>query len=197
MIPTIRTTVLAGAAVLIAATPTLADNAALTPEQTKVRYELQERCGKDAAAFFDRIKTTRLIQPIIPTQTTSSNFQNHYSTEFNKCFMTTYVMIGDLGEAGTRESQSLWDVNDNRMIGDFLTVAAENRKVNTVMPRVARCWVWKPEKLNTLAPTGPSFALGDVNYCVPDQSNPGQFIVSPPDYGKWHALIKPYMQDSE
>ena len=50
------TTVLAGAAALLAATPSFADNTVRTVEQEKALYELQESCSKDAAAFYAQIR---------------------------------------------------------------------------------------------------------------------------------------------
>ena len=266
----LRTTVLVGTATLLATMPTLADNPAGTPDQPTVNYEMQERCGKDAAALFhqlflDKVKIDGLIHSDATGREGDLEFQNHYSNKFNKCFMWTYTMLiyparqypvsvhrhhsrglrhvsahqshvsvhhhnsprlrhvsvhryrvsvhrhhnGPLRHVShvrrlqpalrlrtthqadsTKEQMTVWDVNDNRLIADFLIMGQEGRDIHEPESRVAQCWVVKPEKLSTFDPLASSVYSMNTSLCfVPvDGNNP---------WLQWNALIKPYMQDSD
>jgi len=230
----LRTTVLVSAAMLLAAMPTLADNPAGTPEQNKMLYALQEKCGKDAAAlfdalFFDKARTNGLLRRGSNEQKGESEFQNHYSTTFNKCFMWTYTTLIDrttmrvhpnrqrdagarhhhhvaarrLRHVGarrhhrrpirthqlvtTKELMTVWDVNDNRLIANFV-ILEQNKNSHELEPHAAWCWVVKPEKLGTFDPLASLNSI-NVNLCSVPSEGSDVWL-------QWSTLIKPYMQDS-
>jgi len=164
----LRITVLAGVAALRAAVPALADNAASTPEQKKVLYELQEMCGRDAAALFTEITSAnRTGSDVVAMWAYRGNltdpryiYEDHYSLERNKCFLRIrFAGTGTASAAEAIRAEELWDVTSHRLIGQFSVPTPPD---------------WKPT-------TGTICRFADKD-C---------------DIGKWHALIKPYMEDSE
>jgi hypothetical protein len=185
----IRTTVLVGAAALLTAAPTLADNTGHTSEQTKALYELQEKCGKSAAAFFAQRRkdaetagSDRVLiagqelespsgEPFDPNTATPVgnvwyDYENNYSGRFNRCFILIKFSISVSFPKGEfTDSEELWDVNAHRKLGfAFLNHSGKQTEAGS------RC------------------RFNDT-----DCDKPGE-----PGYpAQWNALIKPYMQDSE
>lgn len=158
----------------------------MPPEQKKMQYELQEKCAKDAEDFLDRVKAGKVVGGLlgglgIGEKQDIKQIQNHYSARFNKCFVSiddtvTWELNGKGGD--DREEVSLWNVNDNNKIGDFVLVS--NGELDHW--RTAWCWVKKPDY---------SGSGRDSDRCF-DPSHIDGFSEN-----KWTALIRPYMQDSE
>ena len=100
----------------------------------KAIYELQERCGHSAAAWFKEengngVTNTKEAQ-------TLSSFRNHYNTRLNKCFvllMATSVSHKRTatGQVSATTIQTLFDLNDNNDYGSFAQVES----------RVMSCYV--------------------------------------------------------
>ena len=92
---------------LLAATLVLsALGTAAQAEPNTVQYELQERCGKDAAAFFKRFDDGG------PAKV---SFTDHYNPDLNSCF----VLLNRTGKWIDNTVYAwweLWDVNENRQI---------------------------------------------------------------------------------
>jgi len=240
----LRATVLVGTATLMAATPTLADHPASPPEQNKLLYAMQEKCGKDAAAlfdalFYDKARTNGLRRRGSNEHKGEAEFENHYSTRFNKCFMWTYATLINPAttlvyptrrhHAGarrhhyagarrrhyvgarrhhrrpmrtrqlvtTKELMTVWDVNDNRLIANFVIVEP-NKDSHELEPHAAWCWVVKPEKLSTFDPIVSLSSIDplassssiNVSFCAAPSQGSGLWL-------QWNALIKPYMQDGD
>lgn len=81
-------------------------------------YELQERCAKDAAAWYKHTwEDTKGIQNLV------SNYTNHYNTKSGRCMlMVTSSTFGKTKETGvpyTLVSKSLIDVLENRDVAAF------------------------------------------------------------------------------
>ena len=90
-----------------------------TPD--KLAYELQERCGKQAAAEFKREFRTGIEST--KRSTTFTNFRNHYSAKLNACLylLTATGFVTDAkGKSGPPfQSRNLYDLNENHEIGTF------------------------------------------------------------------------------
>lgn len=179
-----RLLLLTGASILALAsfgTPTLADN---TSAQNKLQYELQEKCGKDAANFLYRLKTEDI--PGGPIKAEGSMFggivdiesQSHYSARFNKCFL----LINDkrTAEHGRRDDDaSVWDVNSGRKIAGFWKTTDKT----IVGHYVKWCWAFEPDHIN-------NFKSGTANTAsCGNLDDP----FSKAAIQQWNALVRPYM----
>lgn len=182
---TVTAAVLAGAAALLAATPALADTSAQN-------YELQEKCSFDANQFLNRLKTEDIPGgPIKRDQdpvgkriwrTDYDDVQNHYSAEFNKCFLLvkdseTLLKTGHK----TQEDLSVWDVNSGKKIAGYW----ESRNIDNGPRLLKWCWVQKPDHL-----TATNVQDDDSKDCG------GGIIVDNTSLQTWYALIAPYMGDT-
>ena len=95
----------------------------LSAEPNKLQYELQERCGKAAAAKF---ASDHPEGPEIRTKDdfTVYKYENHYNATLNKCFLkytmriVKYKSSSDPGYTTT--DMALFDVNENKQYGYFL-----------------------------------------------------------------------------
>ena len=85
-------------------------------QPNKERYELQERCGKQAAEFFKREYSAGF-----KTQdtTTRFNYENHYSARLNKCFFLEIADLYEKGKGGTK-GMRLFDLNENKEYGAYM-----------------------------------------------------------------------------
>ena len=84
-------------------------------QPTKEQYELQERCGKDAAAFFKRFDDGGGPAKV--------SFTDHYNPDLNGCFVLLN-RTGDWFNNTYTAWWELWDVNENRQI-DVMGIGAE------------------------------------------------------------------------
>lgn len=180
----LTTAVLAGAAGLLAATPSLAESTMRTLEQDRVLYELQERCSKDAADFFAQIRREddrAWLDTGAGTGPEGSDsaryetgalvrydYENNYSRNFNGCFITVKYEARWHELGSTVHAEELWDVNSHRLLGRM--------RIQTLPPSSASPSTTKAE---------PAW----LPIC--------RFADKDCDVEKWQALIKPYMQDSK
>jgi hypothetical protein len=94
-------------------------------QPNKELYELQERCGKQAAEVFKREYTN-----VLNTEhgQTLFNYENHYSARLNKCFFleiaVTYERKG--GKPTGSTLMRLFDLNDNKEYGTFVSGPTES-----------------------------------------------------------------------
>src|SRR5258707_8316417 len=87
------------------------------------QYVLQERCGKRAAATFEKdwgssVTNTKTGQLI-------ANYENHYSERLNKCFYLEVSTAYDKKDGKTTISKMmrLFDVNENKEYATYLGVS--------------------------------------------------------------------------
>lgn len=98
---------------LCAAIPTLAHGQRATATE---RYALQERCGKQASAYFDKEYTAKAGQE---GSAQIMDFENHYSAKLNKCFfleVLTFIKAGKMNK-----SFRLFDLNENKQYGVYFS----------------------------------------------------------------------------
>jgi hypothetical protein len=99
--------------VLVIAAALLLVGTASYAQPNKEQYELQERCGKRAAEFWQHGPGSF---PNLPSVT--FNYENHYSARLNKCFflyLETYVSENRT----THKNMRLFDLNENKEYGAF------------------------------------------------------------------------------
>lgn len=84
-------------------------------QSNKDLYELQVRCGEQAARAFrqDYAPVTRTKEGT----TQLSNYENHFSAQFNKCFFLEIVSF--FGKGGSSTSLRLFDLNENKQYGSY------------------------------------------------------------------------------
>lgn len=95
----------------------------VSAEPDKVQYELQERCGKTAAAAFKDDNPDGQIRNTKDGQFTAS-YENHYSATFNKCF-AVYTIEGLYYKSQPTQTTTmvLFDVNEHKAFGSFFTTS--------------------------------------------------------------------------
>jgi hypothetical protein len=100
-------------------------------EPNKEQYDLQERCGKRAEQMFKSDNPGQAGGSVITNTEDGqniTNYQNHYSATFNKCFyllITTSVNFKQK-PAYTMTLTTLFDINDNREYGSFFKRSDNN-----------------------------------------------------------------------
>jgi hypothetical protein len=86
----------------------------------KVLYELQERCGKQAAQTFQKEWGGNAVSA--KDAQVVANYENHYSPRFNKCFYleisTTYPRAA-LNKTNIKTLR-IHDLNENKKYGTFI-----------------------------------------------------------------------------
>jgi hypothetical protein len=85
-------------------------------EPDKVLYELQERCGRQAANFF---KTELGGEHVVKSDkgTTIQDYENHYSPRLNKCF---YLQRSNyLSKESNFKMLQLYELNEHKEYGSF------------------------------------------------------------------------------
>jgi hypothetical protein len=89
-------------------------------EPNKVLYELQERCGKQAADTFKKEMGDNITNNNDGGQTIA-NFENHYNARLNKCFYLERAMIihPRAKERKASTSLRLFDLHENREFGSY------------------------------------------------------------------------------
>lgn len=111
-----------GKVILVAAGPFLIGSSwqLAHSQPDKVAYELQERCGKQAAQTFQKewggnVVNTKDGQML-------ANYESHYSPRLNKCFYleisTVYQRVNN--KMTSFKSLRLFDLNENKEYGSFL-----------------------------------------------------------------------------
>ena len=86
----------------------------------KVLYELQEKCGRSAAAAFSRDNPDG-SSSVTADGSAIASFENHYSASLNKCFVLESVTLYTNNSKPARVvlSLTLFDVNENKEYGRF------------------------------------------------------------------------------
>lgn len=89
-------------------------------QSSKEQYELQERCGKRAAAEFKNEFPEGSVSKTKDGQMTT-NYQNHYNARLNKCFYLSSSVIYEKrdGKTVTNKVMRLYDLNENNEYGTF------------------------------------------------------------------------------
>jgi len=88
----------------------------------KVLYELQERCGKQAAEVFQKEWGAHVLNN--KDGYTLADYENHYSPRLNKCFyLEKSNNVSKLKSGATMNTQglTLYDLNENKQYGSFVT----------------------------------------------------------------------------
>ena len=101
---------------LIAASLGLVVASGAQAQSLKEKYELSERCGKQAAETFRKYWGNGISET--DTGQTIGNYQNHYNFRLNTCF---YLEISDSYERGKSPFRlmRLFDLNESRKIGAY------------------------------------------------------------------------------
>jgi hypothetical protein len=95
----------------------------VTASDPRVVYELREKCGKDAQAWYHHYweEDHTAVKDV---RTIGSGFNSHYNERLNKCFVvvSSTTSTHDSTTKATRflESVSLTDVLENKDLGDFM-----------------------------------------------------------------------------
>jgi hypothetical protein len=82
-------------------------------QSLKEKFELSERCGKQAAERFAKFQSEHGLssQPF--------NYENHYNSPLNKCFyLETFFLLGSEPSSVTIV-KTLVDLHENREIGRY------------------------------------------------------------------------------
>jgi hypothetical protein len=91
-------------------------------------YELQVRCGKQAADAFARdhvpVQNTKDGQRIM-------NYENHFSAQLNKCFFLEILVVVEKGKWS--KQLRLFDLNENKEYGSYFD--------SDQTPRYVSCYV--------------------------------------------------------
>ncbi len=89
-------------------------------EPNKEQYELQQRCGKAAAASFKDDNPDGTVSNTKDGQAIA-DYENHYNVALNKCFelntITSYHLQSDPKFSST--TVTLFDVNEHKDYGSF------------------------------------------------------------------------------
>jgi hypothetical protein len=87
----------------------------VSAQPNKELYELQERCGKRAEEFF-----RREYGPAFSKDRQMFNYENHYSSRLNKCFLLEIADVYEKGKSASTKNMRLFDFNENREYGTFV-----------------------------------------------------------------------------
>ncbi len=97
----------------------------VSAQPNKQLYELQERCGRQAAEVFKR-KYSPPVAKIEHGQM-MFHYENHYSARLNKCFFleitNTYERIE--GKPTISKMMRLFDLDENKEYGTFVSGPTE------------------------------------------------------------------------
>jgi hypothetical protein len=92
-------------------------------EPNKEHYELQERCGKQAAKVFEKFNDGDTDNSITNTKDgqTITSYRNHYNPTLNKCFFleTTSILAYNASPKYTASMYILSDVSEHKEYGSF------------------------------------------------------------------------------
>ncbi len=100
----------------------LVTTAAFT-ELSKEQYELQERCGKQAAKVFEKEYESVTDTSVTDTKEGQnvSSYRNHYNPTLNKCFflVTPEILAYRANHNYTASLYSLIELTDHKEYGSF------------------------------------------------------------------------------
>jgi hypothetical protein len=97
--------------------PAKAESSSSTMREKAILYQLQERCGTQAAKVF-----AEEYQSIVSTESgqTRFNYESHYNSRLNKYF---FLEISHTYERGkTSYMLRLFDLNENKEYGSFSSI---------------------------------------------------------------------------
>jgi len=99
------------------------------------KYELSERCAKQAAERFEKQWGTGVFSHTDGRQTTT-NYEHHYNSRLHKCI---YLEIRDTSQGGKAPLRilNLLDLHENRAIGRYSKIEGDKFAVCLVQDR--RC----------------------------------------------------------
>lgn len=88
---------------------------------SRVVYELREKCGKDAADWFKREHESDGVIPnsVLPLR---NEYSNHYNERLNRCYAVVLrvdAFVRPKSESLTLQNATLADVNENREVGKY------------------------------------------------------------------------------
>jgi hypothetical protein len=76
---------------------------------TKEQYDLQERCGKQAAELFNKDHG----------EAPGASFENHYSIALNKCFIVEQFLVVNGSSPSGYVIEFASDINDHKAFASF------------------------------------------------------------------------------
>jgi len=102
-------------------------------QSAKEKYELIERCAKQAAEVFAKEWGAGSVKD--HEYELRGRYENHYSSRFNKCF---YLEIDTTSTNKTlTKRMTLWDLNDNKHYGSY---AKDDPHTLSSLPDPVECW---------------------------------------------------------
>lgn len=108
-------------------------------QPNKILYELQERCGKQAAQKFQQEYGTG-------SETVSGtefiyNYRNHYNASLNKCFYATIsnATISAKGKTAIVRTLELLDLNENNRYGIYIGERGDRKPPTMCEVRFKEC----------------------------------------------------------
>ena len=118
----------ASISVAIAGLAWFSTNACAQPN--KKLYELQEQCGKRAAEVFALEYSSAADSK---DGETLFNYENHYSARLDKCFFLEIAISYKKEKSTSSKIMRLFDLNDNREYGTFVSGPTESTPVTCVV----------------------------------------------------------------
>jgi hypothetical protein len=91
----------------------------VSAQPNKQLYELQERCGRQAAEAFQREYGPGADRE---DEQTLFHYENHYSARLNKCF---FLEIAVSHKPTSSKIMRLFDLNENKVYGTFVSGPTE------------------------------------------------------------------------
>ena len=101
-------------------------------EQSKEKYELQERCGKWCEEYFNKEYGNGIINGG-DGERLISNYTNHYNKKINKCFIliTSTEFIRNMeNKIESIRMKTLFDLNKNKEYGSLVQFENNNKPIN-------------------------------------------------------------------
>ncbi len=87
-------------------------------------YKLQERCGKNAEAFFKNAYGNGIIEA--DNKLLIVNYMYHYNESKNKCFILLEKTNYSRAEVLSK-TKELWDINENENYGKFVKYVRDDK----------------------------------------------------------------------
>ena len=97
-------------------------------------YELSERCGRTAREWFKQFYGNGL--EVKATEHSHSVYSNHFSTDKGRCYALVSIsgeVNHSMGPTDRLQSNALFDVNENKKIGEYVRVDGPNAGTTCAM----------------------------------------------------------------
>jgi hypothetical protein len=107
------------ARIIIAASLVLIGSA--QAQSLKEKYELSERCGKQAAEVFAKEWEAPDYNSVANVM---ASYENHYNSQLDKCF----YLLTSTGKSGTK-IMALFDLNENKDYGLYVSTAGAKEPI--------------------------------------------------------------------